>query len=95
MPVQRLALLAGMKIPFAQLKFVEQKNILPINMELGPYIRRTKATRRGSLKDLCRCNNSECLCYFEIIRNDAIQQWWANESDYVFLGDWLEFTEGA
>ena len=36
--------------------------------------------------------DGECLCYYGLIRQDQIEQFWATETDYEYLGDWYEFN---
>ena len=56
------------------------------------------------LASLCNCKSKlteqmaekwedgECLCYYGLIRKDQIEQFWATETDYEYLGDWYEFN---
>ena len=92
MPVQKLAVLAAARIPFNSLEHVEDCQREPIHRYLSPFIRRVRLLWRRTLESLCECNeNGECLCYFGIIRTDMIEQFWATELDYQYLGDWCEF----
>ena len=62
-----------------------------------------RLNRNRPLGSLCNCKlhlteekaakweDGECLCYYGLIRNDQMEQFWATENDYEFLGDWYEF----
>lgn len=90
MPVKPLIQIAVAKIPFSMIEWIFPHEKRVIHRELGPLIRRTRATGNRDLARLCNCNeDGECLCYFAIIRHDQIEQFWANEDDYQYLGDWL------
>lgn len=90
MPVTPLKQLAGAKIPFTMIEWLFPHEKRVVHFNLGPLVRRTRATRNRPLGRLCDCGeNGECLCYFGIIRHDQIEQFWATEDDYRYLGDWL------
>ena len=101
MPVQSLLRQAACKIPFEWLSFVYPSEKRVINREMSRFVRRTRLTRGlQSLGSLCNCKSKlteelaqkwedgECLCYYSLIRNDQMEQFWATENDYEYLGDW-------
>ena len=105
MPVQSLLRLAACKIPFKDLTYTHPSKKRVINHEMSRFIRRTRLTgRTRPLGSLCDCKrkltekeaekwqDGECLCYYGLIRKDQIEQFWATENDYEFLGDWYEFA---
>ena len=105
MPVQSLLQQAAKKIPFEHLTLADPPKKGVINREMCRYVRRTRLTGRNRpLGSLCNCKSKlteeqaekwedgECLCYYGLIRKDQIDQFWATEKDYVYLGDWYEFA---
>ena len=92
MPVKTLLHLAGAKIPFQSLETMEFEKKSVIHEELSPFLKRFHLTRSRPLDSLCDCGwGGHCLCYYKEIRQDQIDQFWAEESDYQYLGDFLQF----
>ena len=90
--MQTLAQMAASNIPYQYLAWLYPHEKFVINFELSSYIKGSRSTRGRILGNLCDCEmNGECLCYFDIIRTEMIEQFWADESDYERLIDWLEF----
>ena len=90
MPVKRLTEIAGAKIPFFMIFWARPDQKRAIHWTLSPLVKRTRATGNHDLGLLCKCEQEgECLCYFEIIRRDKIEQFWCTEDDFQYLGDFL------
>ena len=90
---QKLAQRIASEIPFPVIPHLTGKQKVAVNFELRRFVRRTRYTRNRSLGSLCDCGiKGNCLCYFKIIRDEMIEMFWADENDYMHLGDWCIFT---
>ena len=90
MPVKPLTQIAGSKIPFFMIEHLFPEEYEPIHRHLSPFLYPYRSIRGRALGSLCQCGeNGQCLCYYGIIRHDQIEQFWATENDFRFLGDFL------
>ena len=61
--VPTLAQLAALRVPYAQIEFMDVRHGVVINFELGPYIHRVgRWNRTIPLDELCDCQwDGDCL----------------------------------
>ena len=87
-----LAQIAASQIPYRYLAWLYPHEKFVIHFELSNFVFRSRSTRGRTLASLCDCGmNGECLCYFDIIRTEMVEQYWADESQYERLIGWLVF----
>lgn len=80
--------MSAFNIPFVMIPHLFDFEKRVIHRELAPFVR-ARFRRYGPLERLCDCGqNGECLCYFGAIRYDMIEQYWGEETDYIYLGQW-------
>ena len=92
--IRSLMLQSAARIPFEDIPSIPPHEKRVIHRELSPFVVGigTRANRAKPLESFCNCGiEAECLCYFDAIRTEAIEIWWATEDDYRFLGDWCQF----
>ena len=89
-----LMLQSAAKIPFTDLEFIPLYKKAVIHRELSPFVVGigTLHNRTKPKETFCQCGlQAECLCYFGVIRYEAIEMFWASEDEYQLLGDWCRF----
>ena len=65
-----------------------------IHRILAPHVMYTRYRNRGrsDLSRLCNCGiNGECLCYFIVIRNELVDEFWGDIERLQHLGDLCRF----
>lgn len=85
---QTLMLKSAMAIPIDDIPILFDFEKRVIHRELAPYVMNTRYRNNKPLWRLCKCGiNGECLCYFDLLRREMVDEFWGREEDFQTLGD--------
>ena len=96
-----LAQLAAMQVRYDELEHASAGQRRVIDFEMAGLVRRSRFYRRTQFSKLCLCQTVTpnkcqckchqtlvCLCYFTVLRDEMINEFWGRPDEYQKLGDW-------